>query len=379
MIDQACKKYVDLLKEKHLARALCLKDSAPLDFSHNDFFGLSQSPVVIEEALRAAKASGVGSTGSRLLSGNRPFFHAFEKQIANDTNTEQALLFSSGYQANSTVLKTLLQLSAETEHPPLVFFDKFNHRSLYDSILQTHAKIIRYPHANYEALEAQLKKHAHLPNLKFIVCESLYGMDGDIVDLKKIADYAKEYQAFLYIDEAYGMGLLGKNGYGLSSTIDFNHVSYLIMGTFSKALGGQGAFVGCSQAVSEYLLNRCPGFFYSTAPSPMLMGAAQAAWSCLATLEAERQKIFRLGELLRTQLKALGFDTGLSNSFIVPIILGKELHALKAQKYLKERGILVSAIRPPTIPPGTSRLRIAINCMHHEKDITQLIEGLKNL
>jgi 8-amino-7-oxononanoate synthase len=202
-------------------------------------------------------------------------------------------------------------------------------------------------------------------------------MDGDVVDLESLAGLAETFNAFLYLDEAHGTGLLGPRGYGLSTTLSLKSVPHVIMGTFSKALGSFGAYIACSNTVKDYLVNLCPGFIYTTALPPTVIGATIKAWEALPQHLHVRDLLFEQAEELRTFLNARGFDTGRSSTPIIPIILGDEEKTLLAQQHLFEKGIRVSAIRPPTVPPGTSRLRLALTAHHSTEDIQRLKEALK--
>jgi len=347
-----------------------------LDFSTNDYLALSQHEALLAAAVQAGKTYGTGATGSRLFSGNQLIFEQLEERIAFDKNTESALIFNSGFQTNITVLSSLLDASILGK-PPIVFFDKLNHASLYQALFLSGAEIIRYHHNDMQHLSDKLSQFKNVDRPKFIVAETLFGMDGDILPIQDVTHLAFQHSAFLYLDEAHAMGILGQHGYGLSTTVDLHHIPYLIMGTFSKALGSSGGYIACSQILKNYLINKAPGFIYSTAPSPMAAGAALKAWDMVKSFENEREKLFALSSHLRTALNHKGFNTGESASHIIPVILGNEDQAMQVKDTLQKEGILVSAVRPPTVPPGTSRLRIALNIQHTEKDIDQLAECLE--
>ena len=348
-----------------------------LDFSNNDYLGLSKNPEVIQSAIMAAKKFGVGATGSRLISGNNNLIESLEAKIAIDKQTQSALIFNSGFQTNFSVLSSLLDPGILGEQA-LVFFDKANHSSLYQAIFLSKAKLIRFQHNNMIHLSQLLNKFEKDHRPKFIISETLFGMEGDLLPLTELINLAEIHDAFLYLDEAHALGLFGSSGYGLSSNYDFKQVKYLLMGTFSKAIGCSGGYIACSQLIKNFLINKTPGFIYSTANSPMLIGAASKAWDLIRSLDIARENLKLLATNLRKQLKQLGFDTGLSNTHIIPIILKSEKLALQLQKKLEQQYIRVSCIRPPTIPPGTSRLRIALNSQHTQADIDALISGLIN-
>jgi 8-amino-7-oxononanoate synthase len=359
-----------------------------IDFASNDYLGMSQNREVIAAAKAAADTFGVGATGSRLLSGNLSIFGELEAKIARDKGSEACLLFNSGFQANYSSLASLLD-EKTLGSKAIVFFDKLNHSSLYQGVWQSGAELLRFRHNSLTHLSDLLEKYRHSNRPKFIITESLFGMDGDLAPLEGIALLAKLHGALLYIDEAHATGLFGPQGLGLGGSIfmskmealpkEESPLKFIIMGTFSKALGGSGAYLCCSHTIKNYLINKASGFIYSTAPSPISMAAASSAWELMKSMDLERKKILGLALSLREKLKSLDFDCGSSESHIVPIIMNDEARTIKAKQILFERGVIVSAIRPPTVPMGTSRLRVALNTNHGEEDIEHLVEGLKNL
>lgn len=373
-------KFMAGLEFKKLSRILPIlshsnKQISPLDFSSNDYLQLSKSKSIIKAGIASAKQYGFGSTGSRLLSGNHDLFQLFENEIAQAKQTERALLFNSGFQANLTVLSALLD-EKNFEKQPLVFFDKLNHKSLYEAVKLSDAKLIRFAHNDMTHLEFLLKKHQHQDNPKFIVAETLYGMDGDVAECQMLAQLAKKYGALLYLDEAHATGIYGVKGYGLSTTIDFQDVEYVVMGTFSKALGGAGAYVACSETIYQYLINRCSGFIYSTAASPMMVGAMRKAWSLIPQYQAKVANMLALSQQLRKKLTELGFNTSDSTTHITPIIFENMTQALDVKQKLIKNNILVSFLQYPTVPKNQPRLRIALNVNHTTQDIDKLVNCL---
>ncbi|WP_339048754.1 8-amino-7-oxononanoate synthase [Candidatus Mesenet endosymbiont of Phosphuga atrata] len=373
-------KHCSILKGEGKYRQLpkAVIDEKCIDFSTNDYLGLSKSKVLFAAAKLAGEKFGVGSTGSRLLSGNKQIFEAFESQIAEDKKTESALILNSGFQANIAVLASLLDQSV-LGNKPIVFFDKLNHASLYQAVFLSKAELIRYQHNDMDHLNSLLVKFESDPRAKFIVTETIFGMDGDVVPIDTVFALSKKHKAFLYLDEAHATGIVGDRGYGLSTKINLSEIPHLVLGTFSKALGCFGAYVACSYAVKDYLINKCSGFIYSTSLSPMIVGAAAKAWSLVQDLDNERQNLSLKAEDIRKRLKELGFNTGNSTTHIIPIILGDENMAITAKAELLKQGFIVSAVRPPTVPPGTSRLRIALNVSHSKSDLDHLICALKQI
>lgn len=349
-----------------------------IDFSTNDYLGLSNNSKLVDAAKLAARQYGIGATGSRLLSGNKKLFIDLEQQIALDKHTETALIFNSGFQANFTVLASLLDQKV-LQSRPIVFFDKLNHSSLYQAIFLSGAELVRYNHNNINHLSNLLNKFHNINRPKFIVTETVFGMDGDLLPIQEIYNLAREHNAFLYLDEAHATGILGINGYGLSTTIDLSVIPHVIMGTFSKALGCSGAYIASSFTIRNYIINKSAGFIYSTAISPMLAGGAAKAWELVKTLAKERSKLLNNALLLRNMLVNLGFNIGSSNCNIIPIILEQEQVVMYAKNLLLKQGIITSAIRPPTVPPKTSRLRIALTVNHTQEHMEYLVDNLKKI
>ncbi len=372
-------KYLSTLHNKGKYRRLGVlrqeSNSDLLDFSTNDYLNLSHHKDVMLAGEIAAQRYGIGSTGSRLLSGNCKLFEEFEDIIAKDKKTESSLIFNSGFQANISTLSCILDdkiLNAK----PLVFFDKLNHSSLYQAVFLSKAVLRRYHHNDINQLESFLEEHKNDPRPKFIVTETVFGMDGDIAPLEEIAALTKKFNAFLYLDEAHATGVFGSDGYGLSTTLDLQDIPHIIMGTFSKAIGVSGGYIACNRIMRDFIINKGTGFIYSTAPSPSVIGAAFKAWEMIKALDNERKVLQGLGNTLRTMLKDYGFNIGTSATHIIPIILNEEDKCLKTQKALFQEGIVVSCIRPPTVPPGTSRLRIALTHKHTNQDLNRLVETL---
>lgn len=350
------------------------------DFSHNDYLGLANDAAALEAGHAAGRLHGVGATGSRLLSGNLAPHIELEAAIAAAKGTEAALVFNSGYQANAGALAALLDPKA-LGAMPLVFSDRLNHASLHHACQLMGVRQIRYRHNDLNHLRSLLEEHrgdSVNQRPRFIVAETVFGMDGDMVDMATLTALATEFDAMLYLDEAHATGVLGAQGYGLASGWMQRDGKSLgvAMGTFSKALGASGAYVACSNAVRDYLVNRCGGFIYSTAPSPLVIGAVQHNWQRLPQMAEERAALQARAQNLRERLHALGFDTGASTTHIVPVIVGEEQAALDLKQWLHERGILASAIRPPTVPPHTARIRIALSATHTAAQIDALLAAL---
>lgn len=348
-----------------------------LDFSGNDYMGLARRPELVQAAAQAGRRYGAGATGSRLLSGNTALHMALEARIAQDKGTQAALVFSSGYQANAASIAALLDKAALGAEP-LVFADRLNHASMHLGCTLAGARQFRYRHLDLAHLQALLEKHENDPRPRFILSESVFGMDGDQADVAALQALALRFGALLYLDEAHATGVFGPNGFGLAETIELAPTT-VVMGTFSKALGGYGSFVCCSSVVREYLVNRCAGFIFSTALPPPCLGSADAALDLAADMESERQALQQNARRLRDRLAQAGLDTAGSSTQIVPVLVGPDDQAMQAMRALEDEGVLAAAVRPPTVPPGTSRLRLSLTAAHTAQDVDRLCETIIRL
>ena len=345
-----------------------------LDFSSNDYLGLSHHPELIRSTCAYVQRWGAGAGASRLVAGNLPPSPEIEAKLAAAKGTEAALILVSGVQANLTLLPALLDaryLGAE----PLVYADRLNHASLIQGCIGAGVKQIRFRHNDLGHLEELLERDKDSPRPRFIITESVFSMDGDCADVPALRTLAERYGAFLYLDEAHATGVLGENGFGLAHGLRQG----LAMGTFSKGLGGFGAYVACSAALREYLVNRCGGVIYATALPPAVLGAMDAALDLVPALTAERAHLARMAADFRAALNAAGLDTSTSTTQIVPLILGGEDRTMDFARALEAEGFLAVAIRPPTVPAGTSRIRFALSARHSEADIAALTEAVIRL
>lgn len=339
-------------------------DSASLiDVSSNDYLGLSRHPALIERACAWMRRHGAGSRASRLVTGTTPELLALEARLAAFKGTEAALIFATGFQLNSAVPPALFELSAD----PLVFSDRLNHASLHAGCRSL--RQIRFRHNDLAHLEELLEQHPG--DLRFILTESVFSMDGDVADIPALAALAQRHGAILYLDEAHATGVLGPQGKGLAA-LAAGQVP-VVMGTLGKALGGAGAYVAGSRALIDWLVNRCTGFIYSTAPSPAPLGALDAALDLVPDMAAERARLRCMGDALRAALHAKGIDTLTSSTQIVPAIIGEEQAALSAARRLREAGVLVVAIRPPTVPTGSARLRFSLSAALSDAQFEQVL------
>ncbi|MXV36773.1 MULTISPECIES: 8-amino-7-oxononanoate synthase [unclassified Saccharibacter] len=328
-----------------------------VDVSSNDTLGLSDHPLLCQRAAQWAETYGTGARASRLVTGTLDLHLQLEDTIAAFKQSEAALLFATGWQANASILPALCALSKqETGHPARVFMDKLNHASLHQGCLSAGIRQIRFRHNDLAHLEEQLNRHNDKEGLAFIITESVFSMDGDRADLAGLRQLADRFNAFLYVDEAHATGVFGSHGQGLSTGF-----ADITLSTASKALGGMGAFVTGSRALCDYLLNHASGFIYSTALPPAVLGALDAALEVVPTLDDARASLLNKAEKFRTTMQKAGWCTGASSTHIVPLLVGESHDALALAQTLENEGFLAMAIRPPTVPPHTARLRLSFD------------------
>ncbi len=341
--------------------------------SANDYLGLAHHPALADRAADWAARHGTGAGASRLVTGTLDLHARVEARLAAYKRCEAALLFASGWQANAAVLPALLKAAGQGRAPPLVFADRLIHGSLHHGIAAAGARLHRYRHNDLRHLEALLAAHAPDGSRRFVVTESVFSMDGDRADLPALRRIADSHDLFLYVDEAHATGVLGPAGAGLS--VEAGGVD-LVMGTFSKAFGGFGAYVAGSRVLCDYLVNACSGFVHTTALPPPVLGAIDAALDLLPGMEAERRHLHASSDRVRAALRGCGLaDTG-STPQIVPVPVGEAAAALALADAMQRRGVLGTAIRPPTVPPGTSRIRLAMTAAHDEAVVGRIIEAV---
>ena len=351
-------------------------DGSPLiDFSSNDYLGLSLHPLVKTRAADYAQRLGGGSPSSRLVSGTLPEHLAVEARLAAFKGTDAALLFASGYQANASVLPALIDL---LKGPVKVFADRLNHASLHAGLAQAGVRQIRFRHNDLDHLERQLTAADNQGESRLIVTESVFSMDGDRADLPGLLELAGRHDAILYIDEAHATGVLGPRGCGLAATLP-KGAPAVVMGTLGKALGGFGAYVAGPQLLIDALVQRCGGFIYSTAPPPAVLGALDAALDLVPGMEIQRERLLAQAERVRQAAAARGFSTFGSTTQIVPIGLGADSRALGAQADMEKAGLLAVAIRPPTVAEGASRLRLSLSVAHDDEAVDRLIAAIGDI
>jgi 8-amino-7-oxononanoate synthase len=342
-----------------------------LSFSSNDYLGLAGHPAIAEAARRAAAEHGVGAGAAHLLSGHHRLHHDLEQELADFVGMPAALLFSTGYMANLGVIQALLDRHGE------VFADRLNHASLVDAALLSRAKLARYPHLDLATLERQLA--ASQAAVKLIASDTVFSMDGDLAPVAELLELAERFDAWLYLDDAHGFGVIGEHGEGVLSRLTSRPPRLIYLATLGKAAGVSGAFVAGRGDLIEWLVNKARTYIYTTAQPPLLAAAVSASMKLIAEEPWRRQ---RLGELV-TRLKAgmVGLPWSLlpSDTPIQPLLVGDPHAALTLAEGLKRRGILTPAIRPPTVPQGTARLRISLSAAHAPEDVDELLAALHEL
>ncbi len=344
-----------------------------INASGNDYLGLAHHPALADRAADWAARYGTGAGASRLVTGTLDLHARIEARLAAFKGCEAALLFASGWQLNAAVLPALLKAGGQRRAPPLVFADRLIHASLHQGIAAAATRLHRYRHNDLDHLQALLRAHGPEGAVRFVVTESVFSMDGDRADLPALRRIAGEHDAFLYVDEAHATGVLGPRGAGLS--VEAGGVD-LVMGTFSKAFGGFGAYVAGSRVLCDYLLNACSGFVHTTALPPPVLGAIDAALDLVPTMDAERRHLHASADRVRAALRGCGLgDTG-STTQIVPVPVGTAEAALAFAAAMERRGVLGTAIRPPTVPPNTSRIRLAMTAAHDEAVVGRIIAAV---
>lgn len=343
-----------------LRPATCL---AQYNFSSNDYLALSTHPKLKEAAQKAIADFGVGAGASRLMSGDSLLFHKLEEKVAAFKNKEAALVFNSGYQANTGIISALYQKG------DCVFSDRLNHASILDGITLSQARFFRFRHNDAAHLRQLLEKERAKFKNALIVTESVFSMDGDKAPLKELVNLKEEFGCRLMVDEAHATGIFGEHGAGVVEEEGLAKEIDLIMGTFSKALASFGAYVAAPREIIDYLVNTARSFIYSTALPPAVIAVNSAALDLIESESWRRKTLLENAAYLRQELLKKGFKVK-GESQIVPLVLGENIAALNFSQALQKKGYFVLPIRPPTVPKGEARLRFSLT-VHHNKEILQ--------
>lgn len=341
-----------------------------IQFASNDYLGLATHPQVVHAAVEATRTFGVGATAARLICGTLPPHQELENALAKFKGAEKALTFGSGYLANAGIIPSLIG------HGDLVLADRLCHASLLDGCRLAKADLRLYRHGDMEHLESLLKRR-HPSRKALVVTDGLFSMDGDLAPLPFLADIADHYGADLYIDDAHGTGVMGPTGrgtlehFGLESRIPFH------MGTLGKALGSSGAYVVGTSTLVQYLINTSRTFMFTTAPPPGVAAAAAAALRIVERDPDRRRRLWINRERLNSGLRHLGFRLTDSVSPILPVLIGDADRALRFAEQLFRRGIYAPAVRPPTVPDATSRIRVTITSEHTAAHIDEALAAFR--
>ena len=343
-----------------------------IDFSSNDYLGLSGHPRLAEESKIAIDEFGTAACASRLLSGDLELHHQLEREIANFKNKEAALFFNSGYQANTGFISSLYGRG------DAIFFDRLSHASIVDGVVLSQAKFFRFRHNDILHLEELLKKKRSKFKKALLATESVFSMDGDKAPLKEFVRLKEKYDCEIFVDEAHATGIFGARGSGLAEEEHLEEKIDFIMGTFSKALAGFGAYLAVSKKIREYLINTCRSFIYSTALPPSIVACNLASLKLVKEEPYRRQALIKAAEYLRNALKNRGFQVK-GDSQIVPLIIGDNLKTVKFAKRLQQAGFWVLPIRPPTVSKGQARLRFSLTYDHNEEALKKLINEISRI
>ena len=365
------------LKKKNLYRFLRTIESAQgpevilngkrvILMCSNNYLGLANHPRIIKAAKESMERYGYGAVASRLVSGNMSIHEEFEKVIAQFKRSQKALLFNCGYMANIGVISTICESAKD-----LVISDKLNHASIIDGLMLSKANFATYRHNDLEHLEKILKTKK--ARRRLIVVDGVFSMDGDIAPLKDIVELAEKYEAIVMVDDAHATGVIGEKGRGSVEYWDLYERLDIQMGTLGKALGGFGAFICGSETLIEYLINKCRPLIYTTAlPVPVVAAALEA----LKILIEKPEMVATLRNNVKyfvEGLQKIGLEVKDNSSAIVPVIIGDEKRCLRMSERLFELGIYVAAIRPPTVPKGTARLRVTLMATHTKEHLEKAI------
>lgn len=342
------------------------------DFSSNDYLGLKDHPAVIREAAKALRRFGAGAGGSRLVCGNIMLYEELERKTARFKKKPSALVFSSGYALNVSVVPALVSRG------DAVLCDRLNHASLIDGIRLSGARLLVYGHGDLDGLERAMKRAAGFRR-RLVVTDTVFSMDGDIAPLDGIVRLARAHDCSVLIDEAHATGVLGPGGRGAAEMMGLGGQVDYAMGTYSKALGSLGGYVACGKVRRDYFINSARGLIFSTALPPAVLAASIAALDLCGKMDAGRRRLMETSARVRRSLAGSGFDTGRSATQIIPVILKDERKAVAASAELGKRGLWVPAIRFPAVRRGEARLRISLSAGHDDGQVLKLLEAMRRL
>ena len=344
--------------------------STYLMMASNNYLGLTHHPHVKDRALQAIQQYGTGSGGARLTSGSFPLFQELEPRLAQWKDCEKALTFTAGFMAN------LGTISALVHKGDIIFSDELNHASLIDGCRLSGAKVQVYPHKDVAGLESLLSQSKHY-GMRFIITDGVFSMDGDIAPLPELLELAERYDALLIVDDAHATGVIGE-GRGTAHHFHCDSPRIITTGTMSKALGSIGGYVCGSQTIIDYIINHSRPFIFATALTPADIGASIGALEVLAEEPSVYQKLRSNTEYMHKALQSLGIPSS-DDTPIFPIIIGSNEDTLEASRLCEREGIILSGIRPPTVPVNTGRLRLTVTAAHTEEELQRVIQVLHTL
>jgi 8-amino-7-oxononanoate synthase len=343
-----------------------------LSFCSNNYLGLANNPSVIKAVKNAVEEYGWGAGASRLVSGNMSLHESLEDEISRFKGKEAALVFPTGYMANLGAISSLVS------NGDLVICDKLNHASIIDGCRLSGADFRVYAHCDMVKLENVLRKSTKY-NRKLIVTDSVFSMDGDLAPLPDIVRIAGKHKAMVMVDEAHGTGVFGENGRGVVEHFNLNKEVYIVMGTLSKAIGSLGGYVCGDINLINYLRNKARSFMYTTALPPAVCAASIAGIKLIQNDPSLRESLWRNVRFIKEKLKSLNFSIISSESPIIPILIGDSQKAVDMSNFLYKKGLLIPAIRPPTVPVNSSRLRMTVMSTHTKEDLERLLEVLSEV
>jgi len=360
------------LRGDHATAGIELDGRACVDFCSNDYLGLATHPRVVEAFIAAARVHGVGARASHLITGHQPEHEALEQELAAWTGRERALVFSTGYMANLGLVAALASRESA------VYGDRLNHASLIDGGRLSRAALHHYPHGDVATLEGQLA--AQESGRAIVLCDGVFSMDGDLAPLPALAAACARHGAFLAVDDAHGLGVIGATGRGVLEHFGLSQAEVpALIGTLGKAFGSFGAFVAGSGELIETLVQRARTYIYTTALPAAVAAATRAALAVSIEESWRRERVLALTARFRGLALAAGLPLADSATPIQPVLLGGADAALRASAKLLERGYFVAAIRPPTVPADTSRLRVTLSAAHREAEIDGLVAALADI
>jgi len=377
--DLAVLDHADLRRQTHAVRgrrgaAVSADGRAAVDFSSNDYLGLAGDPRIASAIAAALAREGTGAAAARLISGTNELHEQLERALAVFKGTEAALLFSSGYAANTGAIPAL------ASRGDIIYADALNHASLIDGCRLSRAEVRIFPHLDVDRLDDLLRDDAGHTGRRWIVVDAVFSMDGDVFPLDALVALAREHGAYTYVDDAHGTGVLGATGRGSAEHYDVERDVDVAMGTLGKAVGTTGAFIAGSHPLRDWLLNRARAFVFTTAAPPALAAGTLEALRIVETEPWRRDALRANARSIRDGLRALGYDAaGSADGHIIPVIIRDAAETARLGAALRARGLLVGAVRPPTVPLGSSRLRITASAAHTPEQIARLLEALGDL